>query len=131
MLNIPPKPSLGSSKLPNVPPLRDHLRHLPGGLKLWGCYILAHQSYLEKDYAGALAMAEMGLALSPEPYPIAEVYTRLVAVMALMNLKEPERARAHMEACPARRPHRTLRRAPRSASGDDRSLFQKGPSQRL
>jgi len=84
--------------LPNMPPLRDYLRWLPGGLKLWGCYVLAHQAYLEKDYAGALAMAEMGLALSPESYPIAEVYTRLVAVMALMNLKQPERARAHMDA---------------------------------
>ena len=84
--------------LPNVPPLRDFLRWLPGGLKLWGCYILAHQAYLEKDYAGALAMAEMGLALSPESYPIAEIYTRLVAVMALMNLKQPEKARAHMDA---------------------------------
>ena len=84
--------------LPNVPSLRDFLRYLPGGLKLWGCYVLAHQAYLEKDYAGALAMAEMGLALSPESYPVAEVYTRLVAVMALMNLKQPERARAHMDA---------------------------------
>jgi len=84
--------------LPDMPPLRDYLRYLPGGLKLWGCYVLAHQAYLEQDYAGALAMAEMGLALSPEPYPIAEIYTRLVAVMALMNLKQPERAQAHMEA---------------------------------
>ena len=84
--------------LPDMPPLRDYLRYLPGGLKLWGCYVLAHQAYLEKDYAGALAMAEMGLALSPEPYPIAEIYVRLVAVMALMNLKQSEKARAHMDA---------------------------------
>lgn len=84
--------------LPDVPPLRDFLRYLPGGLKLWGCYVLAHQAYLEKDYAGALAMAEMGLALSPKSYPIAEIYVHLVAVMALMNLKQTEKARAHMDA---------------------------------
>lgn len=83
--------------IPDIPPLEDHLRHLPEGLKLWACYILAHKAYLEKDYTKCLTIADMGLALCSSHYPIGAVYVHIAAVMALMNLRRPEEALRRME----------------------------------
>lgn len=84
--------------VPQIPPLENYLRYLPGGLKLYACYILAHKAYLENDYNRCLAIADMGIALCPENYPIAAVYIHIVAVMALMNMKRIEEAKARMDA---------------------------------
>lgn len=80
-----------------IPPLMNYLRYLPGGMKLYACYVLAHKAYLEKEYVKCLTIAEMGLALSPQVFPIAAVYTHLAATMALANMKRMDDARRHME----------------------------------
>lgn len=85
------------SPLPNIPPLEEHMRYLPGGLKLYACYILAHKAYLEGDYSRALATADMGVAISPEIFPIAFVYCHIIAAIALMNMKRPKEALARLE----------------------------------
>lgn len=82
----------------DVPPLEDYLRYLPEGLKIYACYVLAHKAYLEENYEGCLATAGMALALSPNRYPIAEIYCRLVSVMALMSLKRTDEAKRQMAA---------------------------------
>lgn len=81
----------------NLPPLDEYLCHLPGGLKLYACYVLAHKAYLNKDYAKSLTIADIGLALCPKQYPIAAVYTHIVAAMALINMKRTDEALAHMD----------------------------------
>jgi len=83
--------------IPEIPPLEEYLRYLPGGLKLYGCYILAHKAYLEGDYSRALATADMGIAISPEVYPIAFVYCHIIAAIALMNMKRPKDAMSRLE----------------------------------
>ncbi len=83
--------------LQGVPPLDEYLRYLPGGLKLYACYILAHKAYLEKDYTKCLTIADIALSLVPMEYPIAMVYLHIVAAMGLMNLKRTEDAKYHME----------------------------------
>ncbi len=83
--------------IPNVPPLEEYMRYLPGGLKLYACYILAHKAYLEGDYSRALTTADMGVAISPEVYPIAFVYCHIIAAIALMNMKRPKEALARLE----------------------------------
>ncbi len=80
-----------------VPPLDEYLAHLPGGMKLYACYILAHKAYLNHDYAKCLTIADIGLALCPQRYPIAAVYTHIAAAMALINMKRTEEALAHMD----------------------------------
>lgn len=82
--------------LRDLPPLEDHLKYLSGGVKLCACYVLAHQAYLEKDYAGQLAIAELGIAMSPREFPIPLIYTHLVAAMALVNLRRVGEARMHL-----------------------------------
>ncbi len=83
--------------IPEIPPLEEYMRYLPEGLKLYACYILAHKAYLEGDYSRTLASADMGIAMSPEVYPIAFVYCHIIAAIALMNMKRPKEAMARLE----------------------------------
>lgn len=83
--------------LRDLPPLEDYLKYLSGGVRLYACYILAHKAYLEKDYSRQLAIAELGMALSEQEYPIPLIYTHLVAAMALINLRRVEEAREQLD----------------------------------
>ncbi len=83
--------------VPPIPPLEEYMKYLPGGLKLYACYILAHKAYLEGDYSRALTCADMGLAMCPDVFPIAFVYCHIFAAIALMNLKRNEEAMARVE----------------------------------
>ena len=76
--------------------LRQHLSCLPDGLKLWACYLLAHKAYLEKNYSGSLAMAELALSMNPKLYPVSAIYVHLVAAMDLMSLKRVPEAMQHI-----------------------------------
>lgn len=81
----------------HIPPLKDYLKYLPGGMKLYACYTLAHIAYLEQDYVKCLNTAELALALSPEVYPIPTVYLHIAAAMALMNMKRTDEAKRHID----------------------------------
>ena len=76
--------------------LQQCISSLPGGLKLWACYLLAHRAYLEKNYYGSLAMAELALSMNPQKYPVPTIYAHLVAAMDLMSLKRVDEANRHM-----------------------------------
>ena len=76
--------------------LQQCLSCLPDGLKLWACYLLAHKMYLEKNYSGSLAIAELALSMSPKLYPVPAIYVHLVAAMDLMSLRRVEEARRHI-----------------------------------
>ena len=76
--------------------LRQCISCLPDGLKLWACYLLAHKMYLEKNYSGSLAIAELALSMSLKLYPVPTIYVHLVAAMDLMSLKRVEEARQHV-----------------------------------
>ena len=76
--------------------LRQCISYLPDGMKLWACYLLAHKMYLEKNYSGSLAIAELALSMIPKLYPVPTIYVHLVAAMDLMSLKRVEEARQHV-----------------------------------
>lgn len=82
--------------LPQIPHLEDYLKYLPGGLRMYGCYILAHKAYLDGDYSRCLTFADAGIALSMEVYPIACIYSHIIAAVALMNMKKPTEAAQRM-----------------------------------
>ena len=73
--------------------LQQYICHLPDGLKLWACYMLAHKAYLEKNYNGSLAIAELALSMNPQLYPVAAIYLHLVIVMNLMSLRRVNEAK--------------------------------------
>ena len=74
---------------------RTHLSLLPVGLRIFACYVVAHQSYIEGDYGRSLGIIETALAFQEKTYPIAMIYAHLVAVMDLMCLGDTEQARQH------------------------------------
>lgn len=81
--------------LGNVEPLEGYLKYLPGGLKVFGGYVLAHKAYLEKNYERTLAIADMTLALSDAVYPIPATYIYNIEAMAMMNLMRVEEAKEY------------------------------------
>lgn len=76
--------------------LKQYISCLPDGMKLWACYMLAHKMYLEKNYNGSLAIAELALSINPQLYPVAAIYVHLVAAMNLMSLRRVEEAKRHI-----------------------------------
>lgn len=40
--------------LGKIPSLKNYLTELPVGMRLWGCYVLAHESYLKQEYEKSL-----------------------------------------------------------------------------
>lgn len=82
-----------------IPSLSEYLNELPKGMRLWGCYVLAHKAYLEQEYEKSLGIVETCKMLSTEVYPIALIYLNLMGAMACMNLRKSEMAKAYfMEA---------------------------------
>ena len=81
-----------------IPPLSDYLTELPKGMRLWGCYVLAHETYLAQEYEKSLGIVQTCLMLSTEVYPIAMIYLNLMGAMDAMNLRQPELARTYFMA---------------------------------
>ena len=42
--------------LGKIPSLKNYLTELPVGMRLWGCYVLAHESYLKQEYEKSLGI---------------------------------------------------------------------------
>ncbi|WP_448864371.1 helix-turn-helix domain-containing protein [Dorea sp.] len=81
--------------LGDTPPLTQYLTYLPQGMQMWGCYVLAHEAYLNKEYARSLGIVQTCTILSGEIYPIAMIYLNLIAAMDAMNLEDREMARTY------------------------------------
>lgn len=91
--------------LGEIPPLSEYLNELPKGMRLWGCYVLAHKAYLAQEYEKSLGIVQTCKMLSTEIYPIAFIYLNLMGAMACMNLRKQEDAKAYfMEAWAIARP---------------------------
>lgn len=81
--------------LGDMPPLTQYLTYLPQGMQLWGCYVLAHKAYLNKEYARSLGIVQTCTILSKDIYPIAMIYLNLIAAMDAMNLDNRELAKSY------------------------------------
>lgn len=76
--------------------LKEHLRLLPPGLRMFALYVQAHQTYLEGEYGKSIGIVETAFAMEGQRYPIPSIYLHLAAVMDYMSLKQPEQAQAHL-----------------------------------
>lgn len=79
----------------DTPPLSEYLSDLPIGMRLWGCYVLAHKAYLAQEYEKSLGIIQTCLMISTEVYPIAMIYLNLMGAMDAMNLRNQELAKKH------------------------------------
>lgn len=79
----------------NFPNLEHHLYLLPMGLKLMSAYILAHRTYLDKDYSRGLGITDMAIAIPDATYPIARTYINLISAVCSINMKDIAEAERH------------------------------------
>lgn len=79
----------------NTKELAKSIAELPGGMRLWGCYVMAHEAYLSQEYEKSLGIVDACLALSSSIYPIAMIYLHLIAAMDAMSLRKPDLAKQH------------------------------------
>ena len=81
--------------LGKIPSLKNYLTELPVGMRLWGCYVLAHESYLKQEYEKSLGIIETCLTLTTKTYPIAMIYLNLMGAMDAMNLRKEHMAKKY------------------------------------
>lgn len=77
-------------KVSGVPSLNNYLSLLPPGLKIFGCYVMAHQAYLNGEYEKGIGIVETSLALEGEDYMIPTIYLYLSGAMNAMSLEKVE-----------------------------------------
>lgn len=80
-----------------LPLLKEVLRYLPGGLRLYGAYLVAFAAFQKKDFSRALGMIEMALAYPVNIYPVACIYLMILRAACQMHLKQPKEARQTLE----------------------------------
>ena len=85
LIHIPPEEDL--------PLLKDYLRYLPEGQRLFAMNMLAHGAYLNQEYAKGQGMAQAAMLMSEKMYPIPFIYLNCVAAMCQINQKDQEGAR--------------------------------------
>lgn len=64
-----------------VPPIEHNLQYLPMGFRIWGCYIMAHQSYLKGEYDKGIGIVETCMYLNGEKHIIPLIYLYLSGAM--------------------------------------------------
>lgn len=79
-----------------LPPAQEFLPMLPIGIRMFALYVIAHYTYLQKEYQKSLGIVEATLEMQPEEYPIPSIYLHLVAVMDYMSLKQKDKAKEHL-----------------------------------
>ncbi len=73
--------------------LKQEVKYLPEGKKLFGAYILAHHLYLQHEYERALGVAETALLIIPGDYVIATIYLKLMIATILVELRRADEAK--------------------------------------
>ncbi len=76
--------------------LESLMRYLPMGLKMYACYLLASKMYFTKNYERVLGMVEVAIAASPDTYTVAMTYLYVLGAVALINLRQTEKAREYL-----------------------------------
>lgn len=77
---------LSNWKIPNI---SDHLKNLPESMKSFGCFLMAYEEMLEKNYEKSIGIVEASLARTDRQYPVLSIYLYLVAAVDAINLKNP------------------------------------------
>jgi len=71
----------------DLEPLENWIRYLPGGMRLFACYMIAHKMYLQGKFQGAHAVSKISVDLCLDRYVIPEIYCKIIDAISLMNLK--------------------------------------------
>lgn len=77
----------------DLPPLRDYVRYLPAGLRIFAAYLMAHKLYLEGKYERALGILDAIVISINKPYPIPEIYMNCMISICRIKNKNLEGAK--------------------------------------
>lgn len=77
-------------QIDGVPPINGFLSQLPAGLRVLGCYIMAHQAYLKGEYEKGLGIVETSLSQGGDEYTIPTIYLYLSGAMNAMSVDNVE-----------------------------------------
>lgn len=77
----------------DIPPLEKYIPYLPIGQRLFASSLLAHETYLKREYAKAQGIVQSAILMSDGVYPISMIYLNCVSAMCQINLKEQEEAK--------------------------------------
>ena len=80
LIHIPPEN--------NFPLLQDYLKYLPKGQRLFALHMMAHDAYLEREYAKGEGIAQAAMAMPEEIYPIPFIYLNCLAAICQINQKD-------------------------------------------
>lgn len=77
-------------RIEDVPAMGHYLKDMPPGTRVFGCYIMAMQSYLKGEYGRGLGIVETCLSLERPKCTIPVIYLCLAGAMNAMSLDNVE-----------------------------------------
>ncbi len=72
--------------------MKDHIKYLDPAVSLFACFIMALETYLEKDYSKALGITETALSLADSRCIIPLIYLHIIEAVCYINLLKTEEA---------------------------------------
>lgn len=73
-----------------IPAISRYLGRLPESVRMFGCYLMAQEAYLQGKFEKSLGIIETVFAIRSQNYPILFIYLYLVAAADAMHLKQIE-----------------------------------------
>ncbi|MGI6721655.1 MAG: hypothetical protein ACOX4I_03715 [Anaerovoracaceae bacterium] len=74
--------------------LSKYTLFLPRGTRYFALRTMAHDAYLAGNYERSLGISQACLSIYQDTVPLAAIYVRMLMVMDLMSLKQPQEAEA-------------------------------------
>ena len=83
---------IGRVSSEDLEPLENWIKYLPGGMKLFSCYIVAHNMVKLSKFQGAHAVAKISVELTLQSYVLSEIYCKIIDTVALVNMRMVDEA---------------------------------------
>jgi DNA-binding CsgD family transcriptional regulator len=75
--------------------IKDYLKGLPEPVQMFGCYLMAHEAYMNEEYEKSLGIIHTSMALSSNVYPILFMYFNIIAAIDEISLKNIQKAQEY------------------------------------
>lgn len=79
-----------------IPDLWKYSSMLPGGVKLFAVYVMAHQAYPKGEYWSAYGMCRTAMFMAENVYPISMIYIQCIMAMCMINRRHKKEAQEEL-----------------------------------
>lgn len=80
-------------KITEITEIKELLKFLPEGARLFMAYVLANSACMNKDYAKAIGIVEGAFAATSEFYPVPTIYLNIILSIAYIHLKKIDKSK--------------------------------------